>query len=62
MSLEGLLAVAGIALAIYAIPQPVQRRSIGLFVPVWLLPVAVGVSALLVFSVQWVATCQCPVP
>lgn len=62
MSLEGLLAVAGIALAIHAIPQPVQRRSIGLFVPVWLLSVALGVAPLLVFSAQWVATCQCPVP
>jgi len=38
MTLEGLLAVGGIVVAIYAIAQPVQRWSLSLFVPVWLVP------------------------
>lgn len=45
MSLEGLLTVAGIIIAIYALAQPVQRRSIHIFVPIWLL------ILLIVFSV-----------
>lgn len=40
MNIEGLLTIAGITVAVYAIAQPVQRRSIGLFVPVWLVPTA----------------------
>lgn len=36
MSLEGLLALIGIIIAIYAQAQPVQRRPISLIVPIWL--------------------------
>lgn len=45
MSLEGLLAIAGIIVAVYAIAQPVQRRSIMLFVPAWVVPIALLISA-----------------
>lgn len=62
MSLEGLLAVAGIILAIYAIPQPVQRRSINLFVPAWLMPAALSLAAIVLFVSEWVTTFECPVP
>ena len=37
MTLDGLIAVAGILLAIVAIADPIQRRSITLFVPIWTL-------------------------
>ena len=49
MSLEGLLAIAGILLAVYAIAQPVQRRSISLFVPGWLVPFSLLLSAVVLF-------------
>ena len=49
MSLEGLLAIAGIVLAVYAIAQPVQRRSISLFVPGWLVPFSLLLSAVVLF-------------
>ena len=48
MTLEGLLAIAGIIVAVYAMAQPVQRRSIGLFVPIWLVPSSLVLSAGLV--------------
>jgi len=44
LRLEGLLAIAGIIVAVYAIAQPVQRRSIMLFVPVWIVAVALLLS------------------
>jgi len=49
LSLEGLLAIAGIVLAVYAIAQPVQRRSISLFVPGWLVPFSLLLSAVVLF-------------
>ncbi len=47
MTLEGLLAIAGIIVALYAVAQPVQRRSVGLFVPVWLVPGSLVLSAVI---------------
>ena len=35
MSLEGLLTFIGIVIAVYALAQPIQRRSVPLFVPIW---------------------------
>ncbi|MHC4618996.1 MAG: hypothetical protein ACYTEQ_14730 [Planctomycetota bacterium] len=49
MSLEGLLAIAGIVLAVYAIAQPVQRQSISLFVPLWPVPCSILLSAAVLF-------------
>lgn len=37
MSLVGLLTLAGIIIALSALAQPIQRRSIPLFVPIWLI-------------------------
>ncbi len=45
MTLEGLLAVAGVVVAVYAVARPVQRRSISLFLPVWLMPVSLILPA-----------------
>ena len=45
MSLEGLLTIIAIIIAVYAFAHPVQRRSLRLFVPVWLIPVSLLVSA-----------------
>ena len=44
MSLEGLLALIGIIIAVYALAQPVQRRSIRLLVPIWLVILSVIIS------------------
>ena len=52
MSLEGLLAFAGIIAAIYAIVDPVQRRSIRMFVPAWTVWVGVSVSFPLILIAQ----------
>jgi len=49
LSLEGLLAISGIVLAVYAIAQPVQRRSISLFVPGCLIPCSLLLSAIVLF-------------
>jgi hypothetical protein len=46
MSFEALLTFSGVLLAAYAIARPVQRRSMGLFVPRWLLPGAVLYSVI----------------
>lgn len=45
MRLEGLLALIGIIIAVYALAQPVQRRSVRLLVPVWLVISSVIISA-----------------
>ena len=45
MSLEGLLTLIGIIIAVYALAQPVQRRSIPLLVPMWLVPLSIVISA-----------------
>lgn len=47
MNLEGLLTFLGLLVAAIAIMGPVQRRSLVLFVPKWLLPVATIVAVLL---------------
>ena len=47
MSLEGLLTVIGIIIAVYALAQPVQRKSLPLFIPVWLVPVFLLLSVLI---------------
>lgn len=52
MSLEGLLALAGIIFAIYAIVDPVQRRSIQIFVSGWLLVTGGAVSLLLILTIE----------
>ena len=44
MSLEGLLTVIGIIIAIYAMAQPIQRLSVHIFVPIWL------IISLIIFS------------
>ncbi len=44
MSLEGLLTVIGIIIAIYALAQPIQRLSVHIFVPIWL------IISLIIFS------------
>ncbi|HEY4380206.1 MAG TPA: hypothetical protein VGN01_07665 [Acidobacteriaceae bacterium] len=40
MTFEALLTFASVLIAAYAIARPVQRRSVALFVPSWLLPAA----------------------
>ena len=41
MTLEALLTFIGILVGVFAIARPVQRQSLILFVPVWLLPAAI---------------------
>ena len=45
MSLEGLLTLIGIVVAIYALAQPIQRRSVPLFVPIWFVLFSIIISA-----------------
>ena len=45
MTLEGLLTLMGLIIAIYALAQPVQRRSIPLLVPMWLVLLSIVISA-----------------
>lgn len=47
MSLEGLLTVIGIIIAIYAMAQPIQRLSVHIFVPIWLIILLIGSSAII---------------
>jgi hypothetical protein len=47
VTLEALLTFIGILVGVLAIARPVQRRSLTLFVPLWVLPVAIGLSLLL---------------
>jgi hypothetical protein len=47
VTLEALLTFIGILVGVFAIARPVQRQSLILFVPLWMLPVAVGLSLLL---------------
>ena len=47
MSLEGLLTVIGIIIAIYALAQPIQRLSVHIFVPIWLIILLIGSSAII---------------
>jgi hypothetical protein len=47
VTLEALLTFIGILVGVFAIARPVQRRSLSLFLPLWLLPVAIGVSFVL---------------
>jgi len=47
VTLEALLTFVGILVGAFAIARPVQRQSLFLFVPPWLLPVAVGSSVVL---------------
>ena len=48
MPLEALLTFIGILIAAWAIARPVQRRSLGLFVPTWILPLACLTSLILI--------------
>ena len=48
MPLEALLTFIGILIAAWAIARPVQRRSLDLFVPTWILPLACLVSLILI--------------
>ena len=48
MTLEALLTYFSILLAVMAIARPVQRHSLTLFVPVWLLVVAVLLSLIFI--------------
>ena len=45
MSLEGLLALVGILVAIYALAPPVQRQSVPLFGSIWLVILSIVISA-----------------
>jgi len=56
LSLEGLLTITGIIIAVYAFARPVQRRSLRLFVPVWLIPVSLFVSACILIYRYYVLT------
>lgn len=47
VTLEALLTFIGILVGVLAIARPVQRQSLILFVPVWVLPVAIGLSLVL---------------
>jgi hypothetical protein len=46
MSLEGLLTYVGLLVAALAIMSPVQRRSLGLFIPKWFLPISIVIALL----------------
>jgi len=45
LSLEGLLTLIGLVVAVYALAQPIQRRSIPLFVPIWFVLFSFVISA-----------------
>lgn len=45
MSLEGLLTIIGLVVAVYALAQPIQRRSVPLFVPIWFVLFSIVISA-----------------
>jgi hypothetical protein len=47
VTLEALLTFIGILVGVFAIARPVQRRSLILFVPSWVLPTAIGLSLVL---------------
>jgi len=57
MTLGALLAIVGVILAIYALAKPPQRKSIGLFVPLWIVIAGLSVSGVLLLAleilVQW---------
>ena len=59
MSFEGLLAFFGIALAIAAIADPVQRHSMTLFVPIWVFVGGLLLSLALIL-IQHVLIVCCP--
>ncbi len=58
LTLGELLAIIGVILAIYALAKPPQRKSIGLFVPLWVVIVGIVFSVVLVLIlhalIQWV--------
>jgi len=47
LSLDGLLTVIGIIIAIYALAQPIQRLSVHIFVPIWLIILLICSSAII---------------
>jgi hypothetical protein len=47
VTLEALLTFIGILVGVFAIARPVQRRSLILFVPSWVLPAAIGLPLVL---------------
>jgi hypothetical protein len=47
VTLEALLTFIGILVGVFAIARPVQRQSLILFVPLWLLPAAIGLPLVL---------------
>lgn len=47
MSLTGLLTVIGIIIAIYALAQPIQRKSTHIFVPIWLIILLTIISVII---------------
>jgi hypothetical protein len=50
VTLEALLTFIGILVGVFAIARPVQRRSLALFLPLWVLPLAISLSfVLLIF-------------
>ena len=52
MTLGALLAIIGVILAIYALARPPQRKSIGLFVRLWVVIVGLSISGLLLLSLE----------
>ena len=61
MTLDGLLAIIGIIVAIYALARPIQHQSIMLFVPWWVVLTAVAVSCLILLSLDGLDTWNVPV-
>lgn len=47
MSLDGLLTLVGIVIAVYALAQPIQRQSVRLFAPKWFIFLSIIISAIL---------------
>jgi hypothetical protein len=48
MSLEGLFAIIALLVSLYALAQPIQRKTVTFFVPAWLIPSFLSIPAILV--------------
>jgi len=59
MSLVGLLAIVAIIIALYALAQPIQRKTLCIFVPVWLIPVSLLISSGILVWREAVSTFGC---
>ena len=50
MSIEGLFTIIAFGLGIYALAQPIQRKTIAIFVPPWIIILAVAIPAILLIA------------